>query len=208
MAGYKSASFDPEAVATSSDAASSALVAVSDAASKATFGATTSAAGRLEIATDAETGTGTATDRALTPSNLTYKLAAPGAIGETTPGTIRSLIKEVVKASGGSITALDCSGTIVNNYGQSADATLTLPAAATGLSFVVALGTTVAKYYRIDPDAGDQIFLDGTGAGDGKYVGIASAAAGKAISFMAIKTGESSYDWIATTISGTWAKEA
>ena len=132
---------------------------------------------------------------------------APGAIGETTPGTIRSLIKEVVKASGGSITALDCSGTIVNNYGQSADATLTLPAAATGLSFVVALGTTVAKYYRIDPDAGDQIFLDGTGAGDGKYVGIASAAAGKAISFMAIKTGESSYDWIATTISGTWAAE-
>lgn len=139
--------------------------------------------------------------------NSGFNPAVPGAIGETTPGTIRSLIKVIVKDATGSLSAVECSGTIVNNYGQSDDTTLTLPAAAAGLSFMVALGTTVAKYFRLDPQSGDKIILDGTAADDGDYVGIASAAQGAAISFVAIQTGESAYDWVATSISGTWAAE-
>lgn len=44
-------------------------------------------AGKVELATDAETVTGTDTARATTPANITAKMAAPGAIGGTTPGT-------------------------------------------------------------------------------------------------------------------------
>ena len=44
-----------------------------------------SAAGKLELATDAEAVTGSDTARAVTPANLTARLAAPGAIGGTTP---------------------------------------------------------------------------------------------------------------------------
>jgi len=44
--------------------------------------------GKVELATDAETVTGTDTARAVTPANLTAKMAAPGAIGGTTPSTI------------------------------------------------------------------------------------------------------------------------
>lgn len=47
--------------------------------------ATTSVAGTVELATDAETVTGTATDRVTTPASITAKMAAPGEIGGTTP---------------------------------------------------------------------------------------------------------------------------
>lgn len=47
---------------------------------------TSTAAGKLELATDAETVTGTDTARATTPANITAKMAAPGTIGGTTPG--------------------------------------------------------------------------------------------------------------------------
>jgi len=44
-------------------------------------------AGRVELATDAETVTGTDTARATTPANITAKMSAPGPIGDTTPST-------------------------------------------------------------------------------------------------------------------------
>lgn len=49
--------------------------------------------GSVELATDAETVTGTATDKVTTPGNITAKMAAPGAIGGTTPaaGTFSGL---------------------------------------------------------------------------------------------------------------------
>jgi len=47
--------------------------------------ATETVAGEVELATDAETVTGTATDKVTTPANITAKMAAPGEIGGTTP---------------------------------------------------------------------------------------------------------------------------
>lgn len=135
-------------------------------------------------------------------------LKAPGAIGGTTAGTVRSLIDEDVEAATDTLTANQCSGGLINNYGQANDATLTLPAAAAGMSFIVILGTTVAKYFRLDPNASDSIYLDGATTGDGKYVGVASAALGNAIQFVAFQTGATAYDWYATTISGVWVAEA
>lgn len=49
--------------------------------------ATDSAAGKVELATDAETITGTATDRVTTPANVTARLASPSPIGSTAPST-------------------------------------------------------------------------------------------------------------------------
>ncbi len=48
---------------------------------------TSTTRGALELATDAETVTGTDTARATTPANITAKLAEPGAIGGTTAST-------------------------------------------------------------------------------------------------------------------------
>ena len=47
--------------------------------------ATTTASGVVELAIDSEAVTGSSTTLAVTPGNLTARLAAPGAIGGTTP---------------------------------------------------------------------------------------------------------------------------
>ena len=49
---------------------------------------TETAQGSLELATNAEAVSGTDTARAITAANLTARLAAPGAIGQTTAATI------------------------------------------------------------------------------------------------------------------------
>ena len=115
-----------------------------------------------------------------------------------------SKVKEIIKTATGDLTAVEISGTLINNYGQAADVVLTLPVAVSGLSFMVVCGTTVAKYYHIKASINDKIYLDGTAGADNGYVGIASAAVGATITFMAFQTGAEAYDWIATTISGTW----
>jgi hypothetical protein len=55
--------------------------------------ASTSAAGKVELATNAETVTGTSTTLVVTPDDLTYRLASPSAIGGTAPaaGTFTTL---------------------------------------------------------------------------------------------------------------------
>lgn len=115
--------------------------------------------------------------------------------------------KEWVEAATDTLTAIQVSGGLINNYGQTDDETLTLPAAAAGYSFTVILGTTVAKYFRLDPNASDQIYLDGVAGGDGKYIGVASAAAGASIVCKTFQTGASAYDWACYTVSGAWSME-
>ena len=134
-------------------------------------------------------------------------------IGGTTPaaGTFTALkgnFDEIIEAATRTIVAAEMKGQIINNYGQTGDTVLTLDAAFEGAYFTVILGTTVAKYFRLDPNDSDGIILDGAAIDtDGHYVGIASAAKGAAIQFMAIQTGASTYDWFATTISGAWVSE-
>jgi len=116
-------------------------------------------------------------------------------------------VNEVIKSSTATLTTAEVTGTIINNYGQSEDVTLTLPAAANGLTFMVVLGTEVAKYFHIEPNANDKIYLNGTAGADGGYVGVSSAKAGNAISFTSFQTGTDTYDWLAVSIAGDWSAE-
>ena len=114
--------------------------------------------------------------------------------------------EEIVAASA-TITRAQSFGGIVNNFGQTGDAVLTLLAIEKGMNFIVTLGTTVAKYYRIDPSSTDVIILDSVVLTGGKYVGVTTAAQGAQIQFYSIQTGASTYVWIANTISGAWVAE-
>ena len=107
----------------------------------------------------------------------------------------------------GAITAEKLYGGQLNNTGQGAAITVTLPAAVLGMNFSVVLGVTYAGIFNIDPEASDSIYLDGVTTGDGKYVGVASAAIGNAIQFTTF-TGTTGVAWFATTVSGAWAAEA
>jgi len=132
-------------------------------------------------------------------------------IGSTTASTgafttLTGNHKEEIEAATDNIAALQCRGSLINTYGQADDMTLTLPAAAAGLNTCVILGTTVAKYVRVDPAAGDSIYMDGATGGDGKYVGVASAVKGYMICLIAFQTGDGAYDWVASYI-GAWVSE-
>lgn len=88
---------------------------------------TESAAGKLELATDAETVTGTDTARATTPANITAKMAAPGAIGGTTPA---SIVGTTIDAN----TDFTIGGTVITNNTITDDGTLIINAS-TATSF-------------------------------------------------------------------------
>lgn len=121
---------------------------------------------------------------------------------------LRDTLTTQVIASSVTLTALQCTGEVINNYGQTDNVTFILPAAAEGLNFTFIAGTTVAKYLRFDPASGDSIYLDGLTTGDGKYAGLAAVTASDWIQFMTFKTGASAYDWMATSGLGAWVAEA
>jgi hypothetical protein len=136
--------------------------------------------------------------------------ASPGAIGETTPGTIQGKNKEIYKTASADspLTALQCSGTIVSNYGMTdADCIIDLPTAEEGLSFVCILPAVRARYFRLRcPSAqADKIYLLGVAGSDDGYVGVASGyATGAAISMFTFKASDGGFDWFAIPIFGTW----
>ena len=143
----------------------------------------------------------------------TKALAGTDTASAMTPADVKTVLdartlKEEIEPATDNISADQCRGSIINNYEQADNVVLTLPAIAAGMHFTVILGTTVAKYFRIAPNTSDSIYLDGVTTGDGKYVGVASAAAGNAIQFVAFQTGASAWDWFAATVSGAWVAEA
>jgi hypothetical protein len=140
--------------------------------------------------------------------------AAPGAIGETTPSTIRGLNKEIYKTQSADspLTAAECSGTIVSNYGMAdADCTIDLPTAAEGLAFICILPTVQAHFFHLKcPSAQtDKINLLTSGAwvagSDDGYVGVASGySANASISMFCAKITDGTYEWFAMPVAGTW----
>lgn len=114
---------------------------------------------------------------------------------------------EVTKAATGTLSATEMIGGVVNNYGQTDDATIALASMVSAKSFVVITGTTVAKYWRLDPNGSELIYLDGSSCGAGKYVGVASVAAGYVLSCRSFQTGASAYSLYCSAVTGPWACE-
>jgi len=110
---------------------------------------------------------------------------------------------EIVQASTDTLTAAECSSKIINNYGQAAENTQTLPTAAKGLNGICVIATAGAGAFHLKAGASDKIYLDGTALDDGDKVSLATPAVGDYFTFWAFQTGASAYDWIVTTGSGT-----
>jgi hypothetical protein len=111
---------------------------------------------------------------------------------------------EYVFTADDTLTTAECTGTVINNYGQADDVTLTLPAASAGLSFVVTLGTTTAHYLHFDPNSSEVIYFNGVALTGGYWAGIASCTIGATIIFHTFKTGASAWSWYVSPIYGDW----
>ena len=133
-------------------------------------------------------------------------------IGGTTPAvgtftTLKGFIDEIVQASSDTLTPAELKGTSISNYGQTTANNLQgLPTAAEGMNFAVVCGTAQgAHYFRFQADTSDKIYLNGTAGSDNGYVEIAAPVVGAMIVFLTFQTGATTFDWIASVVSGTWA---
>jgi len=112
-------------------------------------------------------------------------------------------MNEIVQAATDTLTAAEVSSTVINNYGQSAANTQTLPAAAEGYNGICVIGTAGAGAFHLKAGASDKIYLDGTALDNGDKVSLATPVVGDYFTFWTFQTGASTYDWIVTTGSGT-----
>ena len=139
---------------------------------------------------------------------ISIDLATPGNIGETAPGTVRGNNKEIFKPANGTLTAAECAGTIVSNYGMTdADCTIDLPTAAAGLAFVCILPAVRARFFKLHcPTAqSDKIYLLGVAGSDDGNVGVASGyLTGASCSMFTFKASDGNYDWFCIPIYGNW----
>jgi hypothetical protein len=142
----------------------------------------------------------------MTGGSLTEVLSFVGIDNEAISTTFwKTRQQEVIKTTTGSLTAAECSKALINNQGQAAEMTLTLPTAAKGLKFTYILGTA-AQTSHIKAGVSDKIYLDGTALDDGDKVSnnAGSSVIADQIVFYTFQTGSGAYDWIAQTVQGTW----
>lgn len=105
----------------------------------------------------------------------------------------------VTQASTDTLTAAECKNSVISNYGQAAENTQTLPAAAAGLNGVVRIATAGAGAFHLKAGASDKIYLNGTVLDDGDKVSLAAPAIGNKFKFESFQTGASAYDWMVTS---------
>jgi hypothetical protein len=117
--------------------------------------ASTTNKGVSELATDAETVTGTDTTRTCTPANLTAKMSAPGPIGDTTPSTGAF---SSIDINGGTI-----DGTTVGSTTPAAGAFTTLKASTDPVDAdgVGDRGYNDLRYEALDDSLGDALMFGG-----------------------------------------------
>lgn len=108
-----------------------------------------------------------------------------------------------IQASTATLTVAKVSGTVISNYGQGAENTQTLPAAAAGYNGLITIATAGAGAFHLKAGASDKIYLDGTALDDGDKASLATPAIGDYFSFWSFQTGATAYDWIVSSGQGT-----
>jgi hypothetical protein len=119
------------------------------------------------------------------------------------PITVVSGTTEIIAAATGVLTAAQVNGTVINNYGQTAANTQTLPPAATGLGGAVVIATSGMGAFNLKPATGDIIWLSGTALSANHKVSFGTPAVGNFFTFFSFKTGTSTWAWLVMLISGT-----
>jgi len=158
-----SAKIADDAVVTAAIADDAVTAAKIDAASSAT------AAGLVELATDAETVTGSDTARATTPANITAKMAAPGAIGGTT-------------AAAANFTTVGTTGNVT--LGDAASLNISTPLLAgtdhtvTGMTAQMLAGAAISAFdlVCIHTTTSEVVRADASALATARAIGIAPAA--------------------------------
>lgn len=144
------------------------------------------------------TGAGYATDGYVYWRTDTNRLF----IGDGTATRAVAFADEILAPSTVTLTAAQLYGSRINNYGQTAIATITLPTAAEGMDTVFVFGTATSATYTVQATGANAMYYSGaTAAG----VRIEAPAVGNFFVLYSFKTGASAWSWILKDGQGTIA---
>jgi len=179
------------------------------------YNTTTTGVGVLSIAVEGSTyskGTATLITGMLKSTTATGALSI-GVANEDYKGILDA---EIEVPASGNLTIAQVANTIITNYGQAATAgdppmatniIAQLPTAGAGMKFIAMIGTDLTAEptatWGITADTSDLIYLDGVAGADNGTV-YTNPVLGSCIRFVSIKTGATSWDWLAFTDQGTW----
>lgn len=102
----------------------------------------------------------------------------------------------------GTLTYEHIIGGLLNNLGQGATTTATLPACRRGIMFTMTFCTT-GNAFHLKPAAADKFILDGTALDNADKITTATPAVGDSYVVHAEETASGDYNWIAETVRGT-----
>lgn len=123
-------------------------------------------------------------------------------VGDGTATRAMAFADEILAPATVTLTAAQLYGTRVNNYGQTAIATITLPTVAEGMDTVFVFGTATSATYSVQATGANAMYYSGaTSAG----VRIAAPAVGNFFVLYSFKTGASAWSWILKDGQGTIA---
>lgn len=108
-----------------------------------------------------------------------------------------------------SLTAANLSRTVINSYGRSGAATLTLPAAAEGYTAIFIVGTQHNSAWKIQRAGSDTITWStgGTDTTGKTYFQETNQPVGSRVSCITYQTGASAWSWLCGSVTGTWATD-
>lgn len=121
--------------------------------------------------------------------------------------TLAPRMNRVINASSSmSLSATQLDGTILSNVGQTtADVTVTLCDAASGLSFICVIGTDQSSnVWQIQCSTADKIMLDGTSGTTNGIVKV-TPAKGNFLTVFSYPVSSVACEWIAESGRGTWS---
>lgn len=112
-------------------------------------------------------------------------------------------------ANASTLTAAHTSRTIINSYGRGEAQTVTLPAAATGMTFIAMVGTKHNSAWKIQRAGSDTITWSsgGTDTTGKTYFQETNQEVGSRVSCITYKTGASAWTWLCGSVTGTWVTD-
>jgi hypothetical protein len=112
-------------------------------------------------------------------------------------------------ANASTLTATQVGRTVLNSYGRGEAQTVTLPAAATGMTFIALVGTQHNSAWKIQRAGSDTITwsASGTDTAGKTYFQETNQAVGARVSCITYKTGASAWSWMCGSVTGTWSTD-
>lgn len=125
----------------------------------------------------------------------------------TTTGPLN--FDDVNGSATGDLSAANVSRTLINSYGRSGAVTLTLPAAAEGMTFIALVGTQHNSAWKIQRNGSDTITwsANGTDTPGKTYFQETNQAVGSRVSCITYRSGASAYTWLCGATTGTWVTD-